>query len=63
MEFFFQLILTASFLVVSVAFAAKLVVDAYLEWVQVMTGITVMTKKMQEEAEKLEQEQEEEPYE
>ena len=61
MEFFFQVILTASFLVVSVAFAAKLVVDAYLEWVQVMTGITVMTKKMQEEAEQLEQE--EEPYE
>ena len=61
MEFFFQLILTASFLVVSVAFAAKLIVDAYLEWVQVMTGITVMTKKMQEEAEQLEQE--EEPYE
>ena len=43
MEFFFQVILTGSFLVVSVAFAAKLVVDAYLEWVQVMTGITVMT--------------------
>ncbi len=63
MEFFFQLILTASFLVVSVAFAAKLVVDAYLEWIQVMTGITVMTKQMQEEAEKLEREQEEEPYE
>ncbi len=61
MEFFFQVILTGSFLVVSVAFAAKLVVDAYLEWVQVMTGITVMTKKMQEEAERLEQE--EEPYE
>ena len=61
MEFFFQLILTASFLVVSVAFAAKLIVDAYLEWVQVMTGITVMTKKMQEEADRLEQE--EEPYE
>lgn len=61
MEFFFQVLLTASFLVVSVAFAAKLVVDAYLEWVQVMTGITVMTKKMQEEAEQ--QEQEEEPYE
>lgn len=61
MEFFFQVILTGSFLVVSVAFAAKLAVDAYLEWVQVMTGITVMTKKMQEEAERLEQE--EEPYE
>jgi len=61
MEFFFQVILTGSFLVVSVAFAAKLAVDAYLEWVQVMTGITVMTKKMQEEADRLEQE--EEPYE
>ena len=61
MEFFFQVILTGSFLVVSVAFAAKLAVDAYLEWVQVMTGITVMTKKMQEEADRLEQE--EDPYE
>jgi|13_taG_2_1085334.scaffolds.fasta_scaffold01669_10 hypothetical protein len=62
MEFFFQLILTASFLVVSIAFAAKLVVDAYLEWVQVMTGIQVMTKRDQEE-ELARQQEEEEPYE
>ena len=49
-EFFLLMLCTFSFLVVSVALAAKFVVESYLEYIQVVTGIQVITKKQMEEA-------------
>lgn len=49
-ELFFLMICTFAFFVVSVALAAKFVLEAYLEYIQVLTGIRVVTKKQQEEA-------------
>lgn len=36
-----QLLLACSFLMVSVAFSIKLLVEAYLWWVEVKTGLTL----------------------
>jgi len=41
--------MTFSFLVVSVAFACKFVMDMYLDYIQVKSGIKVMTQKEMEE--------------
>lgn len=49
-ELFFLMVCTFAFFVVSVALAAKFVLEAYLEYIQVLTGIRVVTKKQQEEA-------------
>lgn len=40
-EFYFKLILTLSFGIVSLAFAIKLLMEAYLWYVQVMTGVSI----------------------
>jgi len=57
MDFIFQLIIVFGFVAVSLAFTAKLVTDAYLEWLQVKTGIQVMTLEKQRRAEQLEEEE------
>jgi len=41
-DFLFKLILTASFFGVSICLCIKWVVEAYLDYLQVTTGITVM---------------------
>jgi hypothetical protein len=43
LETFLLIVCTFSFLVVSVALAAKFVMDAYLEYIQVKHGIHVVT--------------------
>lgn len=49
LETFFLIVCTFSFLVVSVALAGKFVVEAYLEYIQVKTGIFVMQQMLEEE--------------
>jgi hypothetical protein len=49
LETFFLIVCTFSFLVVSVALAGKFVVEAYLEYIQVKTGIYVMQQMLEEE--------------
>ncbi len=41
-DFLFKLILTASFFGVSICLCIKWIVEAYLDYLQVTTGITVM---------------------
>mgnify|MGYP005635988951 CR=1 FL=1 len=47
--FIFQVILLSSFLLVSIAFAIKLVVETYLTWLEVKEGIVVFRNQQQEE--------------
>jgi hypothetical protein len=49
MTFIFQVILLSSFLLVSIAFAIKLLVETYLTWLEVKEGIIVFKNQQQEE--------------
>ena len=49
LTYIFQLILLCSFLIVSVAFAIKLVVETYLNWLEVKEGISVFRQQLEEE--------------
>lgn len=60
LETFLLLICTFSFLVVSIALAAKFIMDAYLEYIQVKEGIRVMTMNDQKELIRQIQEEEDE---
>ena len=51
MTFIFQVILLSSFLLVSIAFAIKLLVETYLTWLEVKEGIIVFKNQQQEEEE------------
>jgi hypothetical protein len=48
-DFIFKLILTASFFAVSIALAVKWLVTSWLDYVQVMTGIHIVTLEAQQE--------------
>ena len=48
-DFIFKLILTVSFFTVSVGLALKWVVSAYLDYIQVVTGIRIVTWEQQKE--------------
>lgn len=55
------LIIAMGFGVVSFALAGKFIIEAYMEYIQVKTGIRVVTDKMMEElAEQLQEEEEDE---
>jgi len=54
-DFFFKLVLTCSFLGVTICLCIKWIVESYLDWVQVMTGIKVVTLEQQREAIKLQE--------
>ena len=47
LTYIFQLILLCSFLIVSVAFAIKLVVETYLNWLEVKEGITLFKQQIE----------------
>jgi len=47
-DFAFKLILTASFAIVSLALALKLIVETYLWWVEVRTGIRLIQEQQEE---------------
>ena len=49
LTYIFQLILLCSFLIVSVAFAIKLVVETYLNWLEVKEGITLFKQQIEQE--------------
>ena len=57
MDFVFQLIIVFGFVAVCIVYCAALIVDAYLEWLQVTTGIQVMTLEKQRRAEQAEHEE------
>jgi hypothetical protein len=59
MEFtlMFQVLLVGSFMLVSIALAAKLVMEAYLNWVEVKTGIKIIQEEIQQQMEGEEDEQ------
>lgn len=48
-DFAFKLILTASFAIVSLALALKLIVETYLWWVEVRTGIRLIQEQQEQE--------------
>lgn len=48
-DFAFKLILTASFAIVSIALALKLIVETYLWWVEVKTGIRLIQEQQEQE--------------
>jgi len=54
-DFFFKLVLTCCFLGVTICLCIKWIVESYLDWVQVMTGIKVVTLEQQREAIKLQE--------
>ena len=58
-DFIFKLVLTCSFFGVTICLCIKWIVEAYLDYVQVMTGIKVITlqqmKNQIDEQERLEQ--------
>jgi hypothetical protein len=43
--FLLQLILTFSFLLVSLAFAIKLIAEAYISWVEFKTGLQIFLEE------------------
>lgn len=50
-----QTLLVASFLVVSVAFAIKLIVEAWLYYVEVKTGIKIVQEELQQQQEDMDE--------
>lgn len=56
-DFLFKLVLTCSFAGVTLCLCIKWIVESYLDYVQVMTGIKVITlQQMKEHMEREEQE-------
>jgi hypothetical protein len=49
--FLLQLILTFSFLLVSLAFAIKLIAEAYISWVEFKTGLQIAIQQILEDEE------------
>jgi hypothetical protein len=54
-DFFFKLVLTCCFFGVTICLCIKWIVESYLDYVQVMTGIRVMTLEQQKEQQRLEE--------
>jgi hypothetical protein len=48
-DFFFKLVVTASFFGVSLCLCIKWVVESYLDWIQVKTGINIVTLEQEKE--------------
>lgn len=58
-DFLFKLVLTCCFFGVTVCLCIKWIVESYLDWVQVMTGIRVITLNQMKEQQRLEEREEE----
>lgn len=56
LTFMFQLMLTVSFMIVSLALAGKLIIEAYLYWVQVKTGIEIVQDELEQQMEEEDEE-------
>jgi hypothetical protein len=54
-DFFFKLVLTASFFGVSICLCIKWVVESYLDYIQVKTGIRVATIQSMKDSLELEE--------
>lgn len=54
-DFFFKLVLTCCFFGVTVCLCIKWIVESYLDWVQVMTGIRVITLEKERERHEMQQ--------
>lgn len=54
-DFFFKLVLTCCFFGVTICLCIKWIVESYLDYVQVMTGIRVITLEQQKEQQRLEE--------
>jgi len=54
-DFFFKLVLTCCFFGVTICLCIKWIVESYLDYVQVMTGIRVITLEQQKELQRLEE--------
>lgn len=54
-DFFFKLVLTCCFFGVTVCLCIKWIVESYLDWVQVMTGIRVVTLEKERERHEMQQ--------
>jgi len=50
-DFFFKMVLTCSFFGVTICLCIKWIVESYLDWVQVMTGIKVVTLQQMKDME------------
>jgi hypothetical protein len=50
-DFFFKMVLTCSFFGVTICLCIKWLVESYLDWVQVMTGIKVVTLQQMKDME------------
>lgn len=54
-DFFFKLVLTCCFFGVTICLCIKWIVESYLDYVQVMTGVRVFTLEQQKEQKRLEE--------
>lgn len=54
-DFFFKLVLTCCFFGVTICLCIKWIVESYLDYVQVMTGVRVFTLEQQKEQQRLEE--------
>jgi len=57
-DFIFKLVLTCSFFGVTICLCIKWIVESYLDYVQVMTGVRVVTLEQEKERQRLEQQME-----
>ena len=62
-DFLFKLVLTCCFFGVTVCLCIKWIVESYLDWVQVMTGVKVITLSQMKEQQRHEdrEEQDDDP--
>jgi hypothetical protein len=62
-DFVFKLVLTCCFFGVTVCLCIKWIVESYLDWVQVMTGVRVITLAQMKEQQRHEdrEEQDDDP--
>jgi len=60
-DFLFKLVLTCSFFGVTICLCIKWIVEAYLDYVQVMTGIKVITLNQMKEQQQDREEYDDDP--
>lgn len=62
-DFLWKMILTCCFMGVTICLCIKWLMEAYLDWVQVMTGIKVITlQQLKEIQQQTEQEVDDDPF-
>jgi len=62
-DFLWKMILTCCFMGVTICLCIKWLMEAYLDWIQVMTGIKVITlQQLKEIQQQTEQELDDDPF-